>query len=183
MNYYYLMASLPMLTLETELATSSTQFLSLCQDTLSEQQFELLQAVTLVPGVPSCCAIDSKWQAYETSLRNCVSHRVAHKSKADVTAYLREERDAYMDLEKQVEDAFDSPNPLKTEQALDQLRWVELENLATGHDFDFEALFLYRVKLLIMEKSSSLTKALGQEKVDKTVAQILENSNSALTTV
>lgn len=88
-----------------------------------------------------------------------------------------------MDLEKQVEDAFDSPNPLKTEQALDQLRWVELENLATGHDFDFQALFLYRVKLLIMEKFSSLTKALGQETVDKTVAQILENSNSALTTV
>jgi hypothetical protein len=178
MNYYYLMASLPMLSLEKELMTSSTQFLSLCRDTLSEEQYQQLEAVSLVPGVPSCCQVDARWQAYETVLRNCVAHQVAHKTKADPIPYLKDEEDAFMGLEKEVEDAFDGSNPMQTEKRLDSMRLNVLDDLATGHDFDFEALFIYRVKLLIVEKWNSLTKALGQEKVDKTVVQILANSQS-----
>jgi hypothetical protein len=178
MNYYYLMASLPMLSLDQELMTSSTQFLSLCRDTLSEELYEQLDSVSLVPGVPSCCQIDTRWQAYETVLRNCVAHQVAHKTKTDPIPYLKDEVDAFVGLEKEVEAAFDDSNPMQTEKRLDSMRLSVLDDLVTGHEFDFEALFVYRVKLLIVEKWNSLTKVLGQEKVDKTVAQILANSQS-----
>ena len=183
MNYYYLMASLPMLSLEGDLMTTSSQFMSLCQETLPESQYQQLEAVSLVPGVVSCCSADTKWQAYETVLRNCVSRLISHKTKADPAPYLKEEVDAFMGLEKSIEDAFDGSNPMQAEKKLDGMRLYVLDDLATGHDFDFEALFIYRVKLLIVEKWNSLTKALGQEKVDKTVAQILANSNSVEATV
>jgi len=183
MNYYYLMASLPMLDLDSELMTTSSQFLGLCKETLSELQYKQLEAVTLVPGVASCCSVDQKWQAYETVLRNCVSRLIAHKTKADPTPYLKDEVDAFMGLEKSIEDAFDGSNPLQAEQKLDRMRLYVLDDLANGHEFDFEALFIYRVKLLIVEKWNALTKSVGQEKVDKTVSQILANSNSVEATV
>ncbi len=165
-----------MLKVNGETPFSVNQFMEQCRDFLSEELYLALDKVGRVPGEESCCESEVKWNAYETALRNRAAHWVAHKTKADPNPYLREETEVYTILEKQVEDAFDSSNPMKTEKALDQLRWYELDCLASGHEFDFDALFIYKVRLLILEKWSGLSKTAGQEQVEKTVQEILEKS-------
>lgn len=176
MNYYYLVASLPMLSVSGEVPFSVEHFMGQCRDFLSDDLYELLDGVKQIPGEKSCCETEKKWNAFETSLRNRAAHWVAHKTKADVTPFIREESEVFMTLEKQVEDAFDTDNPMEVEKALDKLRWYELDSLASGHDFDFDALFIYKIRLFILEKWSGLSKEAGQEQVENSVAAILKKS-------
>lgn len=165
-----------MLTVNGKAPFTVEQFMGQCRDFLSDALYETLDKVEQIPGTSTCCDTEKKWNAFETSLRNRAAHWVAHKTKADVTPFIREESEVFMTLEKQVEDAFDTDNPMEVERALDKLRWYELDTLASGHDFDFDALFIYKIRLFILEKWSRLSKELGQEQVENSVAAILEKS-------
>ncbi|MGL4854895.1 MAG: DUF2764 family protein [Lentisphaeria bacterium] len=181
MNYYYLIASLPMLKLEGDSPFSTVKFMSMCEDALSSAQYQALSRVELVPCEKgqACCALEEKWSAFETALRNRALNWVAHKTKMDPSEFLREETEVFATLERRVEDAFDTSNPAQTERSLDRLRWSVLEDLSTGHDFDFEALFVYKIKLMLVEKWQGLSKEEGHKQVLAMVEKILEQSSKA----
>ncbi len=176
MSYYYLIASLPMLKLDSDSGITVQYFMGQCADTLSPELLDKLAAVGEIPTSQFCCATEQKWNRFETALRNRVAILVAHKTKADTSKYLRYEEDVFTTLEKEVEDAFDQENPMDVEKAIDSIRWSFLDDLATGHDFDFDALFIYKMRLLIQAKWQGLTVEKGEEQIKTTVDAILSKS-------
>ena len=176
MSYYYLIASLPLLTLESTQMPSVDDFMELCAENLPSELCNQLAKVTAIPRDLASCTSEEKWNSFETALRNRVATWGAHKTKADVTKYLRYESDVFVSLEKEVEDAFDNDNPMKVEQALDAIRWQFLDNLETGNEFNFDKLFIYKVRLLIKSKWANLNVEKGEEQVKATVELILSKS-------
>jgi len=57
-------------------------------------------------------------------------------------------------------------DPAEREKMLDQLRWEFLDDLSCGHDFDFESLCIYRLRLLIVNKYRSRAEVPGRKRFD-----------------
>ena len=92
---------------------------------------------------------------------------------------IRDELDFFSEIEKGVQDAFSKSTPLEMENALDVLRWQRLENIETGHVFDFTNLSVYKLKLMLCEKYSVLNKEKGAESFDKLVDYIYQQGTVA----
>jgi hypothetical protein len=52
-------------------------------------------------------------------------------------------------------------SPLDAEKNLDEIRWKALEELATGHYFDLDALITYAYRLLILLRWEQIRTADG----------------------
>ena len=74
-----------------------------------------------------------------------VSVALAPKTSADQPGLLYEAHD-YAALGA----AAAAPDPLEREKLIDRIRWRKLEELEAGHEFDFDALCVYRLKLEIL---------------------------------
>lgn len=81
-----------------------------------------------------------------------------------------------------VMEALEQPTPLDTENALDELRWAFLEDLAQGHQFDKPAFFVYVLKLELVQRQSALVKEKGLEIFDALHAQFLVEANLTIPT-
>ncbi len=153
-KYYYLVGSLPALSLERPPPLTSESFLEACGGQLSPARLGRLQAVGLVPvgfGPPG--SFERRWQAWETYLRNLLVWRRCHHVGCDQAhQWLRPESDVFPLLVRQVDEAITEDSPLECERRLDQLRWQALDHLTVGHSFDFEVLVAYRLRLLLVEK-------------------------------
>ena len=69
---------------------------------------------------------------------------------------------------RQVRDIFLKANPLEMEKALLEKRWDFIEEIDLDYLFDLNALILYYMKLMILERLSSFNKEEG--------AHVFENS-------
>lgn len=68
--------------------------------------------------------------------------------------------------------AFITGNPLEEELQLIQLQWNELEALAAGHYSDLDALILYKMKLLLLERWWSFNQEKGFEAFVRTTSTL-----------
>ncbi|MEA2012928.1 MAG: DUF2764 family protein [Verrucomicrobiota bacterium] len=176
MNYYYFISSLPNLTLGKEMSVSYDEFMYSCKDILSDPLYSELQNISLIPRNKVSCSAEKEWNAFETNLRNwCVRRRI-HNTKHDPEKYLREDLDLFASMEKDIEDALDSPNPLETEKRIDKLRWSALDNLMVRHEFDFNAIFIYLIRILIMQKWQGLDTEKGRAKLEGMMTNIIKKS-------
>jgi len=62
-------------------------------------------------------------------------------------------------MEQSALDAYKTENLLESEKMLDLARWKYLDELATGHVFDFNTLLIYAMKLRILRKWQVITEA------------------------
>ncbi len=173
MNYYYLVSSLPYLQLEGKIPFSEKTFISMCSDLLPSKLLEELKRVSMLPSSKHCCISEYQWNAFETNLRNWCVHIRTHKTSHDPIDFLREDLDIYATMERDIEAAYDSATPLITEKKLDLLRWQELDNIKSTHEFDFDVLFIYKIRLLLMGKWQELEKENGQKELDSLVEGVL----------
>jgi len=175
-QYYYFISSLPYLRLGEEPKIRSEEFLDLCSYCLDQEIGEQLKDVQLIPREDSFFAVERVWNAFDTCMRNALVRVRASRVKREGSPYIREEKDAFSHIESQIQDAW-SKDPLSMEEQLDRLRWQVLEDLAVGHNFDENALFLYRVKLLLLEKRLGLNPSEGQIQLDRSLDKALEESS------
>ncbi len=171
--YYYLVSSLPMLRLEEAPAWNSAAFLDACRGHLEPGRLAALAASDLVPAAaeaPSCCAAESRWRAWETWLRNSLADARAAGRSGEQGSWKRPETDVFPGLRRQLEEALNAANPLLREQALDRLRWQFLDALKVGCEFAFDALFVYRLQLLLAEKWAAVDAAAGGKRLQELVA-------------
>ncbi len=171
-NYYYFISSLPHLRLGDEPLLTSEDYLDLCQYQLSAELVATLVSVSLSPRDQACCTTETAWNAFEIFLRNALVRARAGKLGKEAQPYLETETAAYGGLEAQVQEAM-GRNPLLREEQLDRVRWQFLENEAVGHEFDFDALFRFRVKLLLLEKRVGLDPSAGKARVDESLDEKL----------
>ncbi|MFA6723341.1 MAG: DUF2764 family protein [Lentisphaeria bacterium] len=153
-DFYYFISSLPSLRFGEKAALSWQDFLQRCQERLSAEECAGLAALSLEPLAPQEGEppLIRDWKLAERYLRNLLAAQRARKRRLDENTYLRPSDIFSVQLGKRVEEIMLLPNAWEREQALDQLRWQRLDELAFGHDFNFEALIVYAYRLLILEK-------------------------------
>jgi hypothetical protein len=183
-QYYYLISSLPMLKKDEKPLLSLQDFLCLCGEWLSDKELDDLKSLSLVPGetfpFPDG-SIAERWYSWEINLRNMIAVNRAKSSpasKGDAESFIRPENDYYSDAEKAVQDAFSKANPQEREKTLDSYRWNRIEDLETGHIFDFERLCAYKVKLMLREKWNERVKDAGSDNFDSIVESVYHGSET-----
>ena len=171
-QYFALKASLPMLLFESDPPIRSEEFLSRCEAFLAPDRMKFLRELTPVPReVPDleknfkAAAIPSKrdirtddtrvmqlYTCWEICLRNTLARLRAAKLGRDPEACTVKFAEYVPSAEQAARNAFALSDPLEREKALDLARWGFLDGLEWSHAFNFEALCIYRCKLLILEK-------------------------------
>ena len=175
--YYYLVSSLPMPAFGEPPPFTDEEFLALCRSVLEPAAAERLAAVSLDPVSPPVCPAERGWQVWETHLRNTLARQRAAALGRDPAESLRPEADVFPGDRRRAEAAADAADPLAREKELDRLRWERLDELAVGHDFDFDALVIYRLRLQLLEKWRRRTPETGAEQREALVRQAVEQAD------
>jgi len=182
-EYYFLISSLPLLRLDELPPLSDMAFLELCQGQLSPTAVTALAHAALVPQDTAATPIERRWYEWETWLRNHLVRARASRSGADADAYFRNEADVFPGAQRLVDEALAAKTPAVRERMLDDLRWQRLNDLSSGHIFDFAALVLYRLRLLLVEKQHAMQHDAALSVVDSAVEHLLTAAAKARTQV
>lgn len=163
-QYYYAVASLPLLAYEMEKPYSTDAFLLLCREQLSERDYSLLAdaGLTWQPGQQATTALLASWWRFDRSLRNELVKLRAAKRGEEAEKYLQGETGVFaaQDLAR---NAFSQESPLQAEEMLNRARWSYLDELELGHYFDLEKLIIYYFRLQILERKNSFKREKGTE--------------------
>ena len=168
-QFYYLISSLPMLTLDEKPSIDSAKFLDSCNGFVLPEELETLSDLALHPSDSNSCNVIEEWSNWETLLRNQL---VLKRAKQGSEKYLHEEHDTFSEIVKGVQEAYLKADPLEREDYLDQLRWTRLEDLEVGHEFDFRKLCIYKIKLMLCEKRINRSREKGSENYDDIINTI-----------
>ena len=168
-QFYYLISSLPMLSLDETPSIDSAKFLDSCDGFVLPEELETLTELALHPSDPPSDNILEEWSNWETLLRNQL---VLKRSKQGGEKYLHEENGTFSEILKGVQEAYLKADPLEREDYLDQLRWARLEDLEVGHEFDFRKLCIYKIKLMLCEKRMNRGKEKGSTNYDDIINTI-----------
>jgi len=171
MNYYFLAASLPSLSLEEEPPLSIEAFRITCGQHLSGRDNAVLNALLADKRQKSEPALACEWHNRETRIRNAVVAARAARLKAEAGPHLRPQAGISLFVENAVQDALSRPTPLTRDMALDHLRWREADEFA-GHDpFALRAILSYAVKLRLAWRWAAMDKDAGIVKLNELINQ------------
>lgn len=171
-QYFALKASLPMLLFDAPPPLSSEDFLSRCEAFLAPDRMKFLRELTAAPrDLPDFernfkqAAIPSKkdirtddtrvmqlYARWEICLRNTLARLRAAKLGEDPESCTVKFAAFDSSADSAARTAFSLADPQERERALDRARWNFLDGLEWSHAFNFEALCIYRCKLMILEK-------------------------------
>ena len=171
MDYYYLVASLPVLSSEGPPPLSSEEFLSLCDRLLRPRDAETVRRLAADPVAEDPSPFAQAWRDREIQLRNALVRIRAARMGRDASPFLRVERTVDAAVEKAATDAFSRPHPGEREREIDQFRWRQLDELAGLNSFSENAVFAYGLKLRILERWSAMDPLKGQEIVKAIVTR------------
>ena len=154
-SYYYLIASLPELRADGDMPLTYEEFLSRCQQNISEADYENLKNLTL----------DSKegplvkdWAKFYGMLTKEINYqRSINLGKSYTTAY---EKDAL--ISQVAASALSAKNPLEAERILLEYEFETLDSLVGLHMFDAHVLYGYAIKLKLLERVTSFEKDKGK---------------------
>ena len=159
--YYYLIASLPMLSYDMENPMSEEEFFESFGSILTEKDFNTLKNAKLVPvSEPQSNKILEKWNNWEISFRNELAKMRASKKAQDSEKYIADGFD--VDSFEIAREAFQASNPLDAELIINKARWDYLETLESGHYFDLANVIVYFLKLQILQRKLQINKEKGK---------------------
>lgn len=153
--YTYLISSLPMLNFFAKPAISLKEFFAQCQNLIPPEELEILHNACNQEAYLLDTSNDrasGKWANFEIALRNELVRLRARRKKTDSLRFERPSDYYEAIITHTATLAYRSSSPLEAEKILDQLRWEFLETLSLGHYFDFDSLFVYALKLKILER-------------------------------
>ena len=173
-QFYYTVASLPMLSYENPPGLKFADFLDDCRKWMSSSEWTILSAATLEPSldgeIPSDVA--EEFRKWEISLRNELVHLRASAMGLEAEQFLVK-GEKYTDTASLASHAFKQESPLDAEEALNRGRWQFLENLKVGHFFDLDFLVLYSLQLQILERKSCFVEETGFTRYQEIYQNIL----------
>ncbi|MDD5644022.1 MAG: DUF2764 family protein [bacterium] len=164
-SYYYLCASLPMLSFGSKPPMPNEGFLTYCSEHLPQKDFSVLKNSLLVPSEPghvTQSALEA-WEKFETSLRNELVNTRAKKLGRDGADYFRGEYVPDPFLAAAVTEASGEETPLEVERKIDTARWEKLEEIENQHFFDLHFLVVYFLKLQILNKWDNIRTEEGRK--------------------
>lgn len=150
-QYYYLVATLPFLRLESPPPISVEDFTTRVSEWVGESDQAVLRRTSLDPdtsaaGLPGVAGI---WARFETSLRNAL---VALRAQGNAERISRNQRPVIDGPETFsapdiAREAMQQSDPLQLQLNLDRNRWMAVDSWETGHHFDLDRLVTYSLKL------------------------------------
>ncbi len=172
MNYYYLGASLPELSMEAEPSISMDAFRALASEHLSATDFSALcDAESLWTATPQH-PFTKTWKEKETALRNALVQARATLAKKDPAGHLHDPAYYDADAEQAAGEAMSRPSPLEKEQHLDLHRWNVLDELAGFNPFASESILAYSLKLGIATRWSQMDGDTGRQMADQVISTV-----------
>lgn len=162
MGYYYLVASLPSLTLDGAVPWTQGEFLSACENALEPRDLGEIRLVAEGREAESGHPVISRWFWRETQLRNAVARHRAARLGADAGQYQRGHAGFDMGIERGVSEAMGRSDPLERERALDSLRWRMAEEMAVEDAFGFGAVAGYGLRLRLAIRWRSMREPEGR---------------------
>ena len=163
-EYYYTVATLPMLQKDTEPPITLDYFLETCRYTVSESDYTVIEGAGILPGqnISGNDAI-GKWNMWETTLRNELARLRAGNTGIEAGRYLVDSETAAgpADIARS---AVNASNPRVGEDILDAARWNFLDEMESGHNFDLTSLIVYHLKLQIAVRKKMMNRQQGEEK-------------------
>ena len=164
-EYYYLVASLPLLEFGMKMPILYEDFLSRCKDELSPKDLDIIKRAKIRPAedIEDASLTLRQWKRFEATFRNeLAGHRASKRSK-DASRYIRGEgyKDPFLAIKAHW--AVNEESPLEAERFLDRLRWEKIEELERTHYFDIDYLVAYALKLEILERWQNINSEGGMQ--------------------
>ena len=165
MSYTYFAATLSALSFDGEPTMTETEFRDRCREYLSASDFRTLTA--LLDGGESSNTFVRKWRNSDTQLRNAVARMRAARigDGADASKWLRNHTGFEVSTETAVAAAFQEPNPMRREMAIERIRWNLAGELAGFDAFSAETLFAYAIRLGILCRRAAADVDKGTERL------------------
>ncbi|MGR3294566.1 MAG: DUF2764 family protein [Candidatus Scalindua sp.] len=171
-QYYYVITSLPYLSLSEVPHIRKDDFLANCKSYLKRTDFNMLESVILFDAegndVPP--GVIRHFFRWERGIRNVLVRLRAKSLGLEPDEFIRDE---IVDHSQTLlaEQAFNADSPLMAEEILNKARWRYLDELEFGHYFDVERLVIFFLKLQILERISSFNAEAGSERLNAIVSQ------------
>ena len=163
MNHWYLVASLPLVSLGAEPPLSIDAFRGLCGEHLPDRDLRELDAV--LEGTAGTSEFARAWR--EANLRiqdECAALRAARLG-IDSSPWRTDIGVPDATLIAAVREAFQQPDPRSRELALDALRWRTLEDLARTAPFGLAAVLAYGLRLQLAARQAARTEEAGRHQL------------------
>ena len=162
-QYYYVISSLPSLSLKEELPIRKNNFLSVCKENLKTTDFEMLRSIDLFEVDQEKAPLDiiRCFFSWEREVRNALVRLRAERLDLDSIDFIRGDITEHS-IGHFTEEAFSADSPLIAEDILNKARWKYLDELEFGHYFDIEILVIFFIKLQILERVSLFDAVQGQ---------------------
>lgn len=178
-SFYYLISSLPELTLGEAPSIDINELHRISEEFLSSQQMEELKKIQLIPYKDSQnkskLPVIEDWKNWEICLRNRAVKVRSGQLRKDSENFLREENDVSCETDKAIQEAYSSLDPKEKEMKLDDLRLKALEDLSVGHHFDLTKLCIYKLKLLICYKWVPRTRNKGTKNFEYCLSHLYKS--------
>ncbi len=182
-QYYFLVASLPLLNYEQRDAIEPSDFLELLADHLTGSDFRLVASATIDPPQEELSSPNptlQAWIAYERGLRNALVRLRAGRRSVEPGHYLRpDERGDHGDGSAYITDAareaMGHESPLSGEDALDRARWFSLDELEVGHYFDLDRIAIHYLRLQILARRRRFDRREGEARFRRISEQIMND--------
>lgn len=169
MNYYFLVSSLPHVSIGEPPAISFDKFAEICSEHLSKDDMSALNTIAGLKTIDSSHSFIKAWKEKETLLRNAIAKIRASRLNRDSSSCIKEVSSFDASIEKVAADAFAKPNPLEKELLIDKHRWHQLEELQGFNMFSSSAILSYAVKLKIAERWAALNRENAKATADDIV--------------
>ena len=166
-NYYYLVASLPVLKSDGNVRMTSKIFLELCTEHVRFHDLEIIKRAIIddfADAIPS--TVFEKWQAWDRDIRNQLVLLRSQRLELDSALFLRGDKDSII-ISPDVRKIFEASSPIAAENLLYTLRWRFLSQLEIGHYFDCNTLIIYYLKIQLIEKRQRLTQENGERQLQE----------------
>ena len=161
MSVPYLISSLPALSMDAPPPLTPEAFKDECARILSSDQAAVVAA--LVDGTPCSHPFVLAWRDLDTQIRNAIVRRRAARRGVDPLSAQRPAEGCNLRVIQAAESAFDQPDPLKRQRAIDKARWDALDELVGPQPLSFEAVLAYAVRLGIAGRWAKYDQAAGDE--------------------
>jgi hypothetical protein len=175
-QYYYLVASLPMLSFEGPRPFDSPTWLEMCREQVSPDDHAMLARISFsaLNALPGDHPVWLAYASWETALRDELAGQRALLLGLDPAPFFRD-APFYAGLAAQVKEMLGAGTPDTVETALDRRRWACLEELESSQ-FDLGRLVVFRLKLLLLERRSQFLPKPGLDSFTKTYARVLDQT-------
>ena len=174
-QYYYTVATLPMLSFDGTQFPEIDEFLDLAGRTMSSKDYGLVTRAVLRPepaDMPQNSVL-KRWYELEIGLRNeLVRQRAAQLNRAEQRNLRRtpggDDLRGTLGTAEAAREALTQETPLKAELVLLRHRWAILEDLEATHHFDVEKLIVYYLKLQILWRKQAFNREDGSNVFERT---------------